>query len=80
MFAFCVVKESETDVADDGGTIPCEDFGKGRWKVEVAGFGGPIASQWVDEHGNHHTLYENGAHSVISHEIIEDELKHSEGI
>lgn len=64
----------------DGEEIPYEDFQPGKWRVEVAGFGGPIERRWFDKHGNHHTLYENGAHSVISREVIEDDLQHSEGI
>lgn len=67
----------------DGEEIPYEDFGKGRWTVEKVGFDGPIKRQWFDDKGNYHTLYENGAYSVISHDVLEDvthQLKDSDGI
>lgn len=50
-----------------------------HWRVEVAGFGGPIAREWFDECGNYHTLYENGAESVISAEVLADARTFLEG-
>ena len=67
--------------ATHGEVIPYDDsdWPKGKWKVSVAKFEGPY-KEWFDAAGNFHRLYASGAESVITRELLEDDIQHSEGI